>query len=268
MSSIGGGGGKLILILIAVVAFFVFGGKNLLGGDNSGVDTSLTGTTTNTTTTTQTQAQSGGSDSNIMNLLSTFMGGTSNNSAYDFSGLLNGLTGSGTTGTTETTGLTTGSSSSGNYQQYFTTNLENNDQEADTTVVSGSRDKYTVIKGNNKDTMTILVYMCGADLESQNGMATSDLKEMLNANISDNINLIVFTGGARRWRNNVVSSSTNQVYQIRNGSLSRLVEDGGNASMTNPNTLASFIKFGKEHFPANRMCLVFWDHGGGSVSGY
>ena len=268
MSSIGGGGGKLILILIAVVAFFVFGGKNLLGGDNSGVDTSLTGTTTNTTTTTQTQAQSGGSDSNIMNLLSTFMGGTSNNSAYDFSGLLNGLTGSGTTGTTETTGLTTGSSSSGNYQQYFTTNLENNDQEADTTVVSGSRDKYTVIKGNNKDTMTILVYMCGADLESQNGMATSDLKEMLNANINDNINLIVFTGGARRWRNNVVSSSTNQVYQIRNGSLSRLVEDGGNASMTNPNTLASFIKFGKEHFPANRMCLVFWDHGGGSVSGY
>ena len=269
-SSMGGGGGKLILILVAVVAFFLLGGKNLLGGDNSGVDTSLTtNTTTTTQTQTQTQTQSTGSDSSIMNLLSTFMGGASNNSAYDFSGILSGLTGGGLTSTSGTTNLTTTSSSSGNgYQQYFTTNLENNDQEADTTVVSGSREKYTVIKGNNRDTMTILVYMCGADLESQNGMATSDLKEMVNANISDNINLIVFTGGARRWKNNVVSSSVNQVYQIKDGSLTRLVEDGGNASMTNPNTLASFIKFGKENFPANRMCLIFWDHGGGSVSGY
>ena len=269
-SSMGGGGGKLILILVAVVAFFLLGGKNLLGGDNSGVDTSLTtNTTTTTQTQTQTQTQSTGSDSSIMNLLSTFMGGASNNSAYDFSGILSGLTGGGLTSTSGTTNLTTTSSSSGNgYQQYFTTNLENNDQEADTTVVSGSREKYTVIKGNNRDTMTILVYMCGADLESQNGMATSDLKEMVNANISDNINLIVFTGGARRWKNNVVSSSVNQVYQIKDGSLTRLVEDGGNASMTNPNTLASFIKFGKENFPANRMCLIFWDHGGGSMSGY
>ena len=38
--------------------------------------------------------------------------------------------------------------------------------------------------------------------------------------------------------------------------------------MVNPETLASFITYGKEHFPANRMCLIFWDHGGGSVSGY
>ena len=116
--------------------------------------------------------------------------------------------------------------------------------------------------------MTILVYMCGADLESQNGMATSDLKEMLNAKISDKVNLIVFTGGARRWRNNVVSSSVNQIYQIKDGSLTRLVDDAGSSSMTSPNTLASFIKFGRENFPANRMCLIFWDHGGGSVSGY
>ena len=99
-------------------------------------------------------------------------------------------------------------------------------------------------------------------------MATSDLKEMLNAKLSDNVNLIVFTGGARRWQNNVVDSKVNQIYQIKNGSLTRLVSDGGNASMTNPGTLASFIKFGKENFPANRMCLIFWDHGGGSISGY
>ena len=44
---------------------------------------------------------------------------------------------------------------------------------------SGIRDKYTTIKGNGEDTITIMVYMCGADLESQYGMATSDLGEWL-----------------------------------------------------------------------------------------
>ena len=257
----------MMLIVIAVIAFLLLGGKNLLfgGGDNTGSD--LTSILTDTSTSTQTQTGNGGNS--IMNLLSGFMGSTSS-SSYDFSGMLSGLTGGGMSGITDTTDLTTTTTNASNssYQQYFTTTLENNSQEADTTVASGSRDKYTVIKGNNKDTMTILVYMCGADLESQNGMATSDLKEMLNAKISDKVNLIVFTGGARRWRNNVVSSSVNQIYQIKDGSLTRLVDDAGSSSMTRPSTLASFIKFGRENFPANRMCLIFWDHGGGSVSGY
>ena len=257
----------MMLIVIAVIAFLLLGGKNLLfgGGDNTGSD--LTSILTDTSTSTQTQTGNGGNS--IMNLLSGFMGSTSS-SSYDFSGMLSGLTGGGMSGITDTTDLTTTTTNASNssYQQYFTTTLENNSQEADTTVASGSRDKYTVIKGNNKDTMTILVYMCGADLESQNGMATSDLKEMLNAKISDKVNLVVFTGGARRWRNNVVSSSVNQIYQIKDGSLTRLVDDAGSSSMTSPNTLASFIKFGRENFPANRMCLIFWDHGGGSVSGY
>ena len=259
----------MMLIVIAVIAFLLLGGKNLLfgGGDNTGND--LTSILTDTSTSTQTQTGTGNGGNSIMNLLSGFMGSTSS-SSYDFSGMLSGLTGGGMSGITDTTDLTTTTTNASNssYQQYFTTTLENNSQEADTTVASGSRDKYTVIKGNNKDTMTILVYMCGADLESQNGMATSDLKEMLNAKISDKVNLIVFTGGARRWRNNVVSSSVNQIYQIKDGSLTRLVDDAGSSSMTSPNTLASFIKFGRENFPANRMCLIFWDHGGGSVSGY
>ena len=258
-----GGGGK-ILILLAVVAFLLFGGKNILfGGDSTTVNP-----VSNISSQTQSQNDSSGNDS-LMNLLGSFMGSTGNQSAYDFSGLLSGLTGGNSIGNSVSSqnaaSVQTGSNP---YQQYFTTNLENNTQEADESVLSGSREKYTVIRGNNRDQITIMVYMCGADLESQNGMATSDLKEMINANLSDNINLIVFTGGARRWKNNVVSSSANQIYQIRNGSLTQLVKDAGNASMTSPSTLASFISFGKEHFSANRMCLIFWDHGGGSVSGY
>ena len=188
-----------------------------------------------------------------MNLLSSFLGSTGSNSAYDFEGTLTGLTG--------------GSGSSGS-AQYFTTSMENNTATADTSVASGTRDKYTTIKGKNKDTMTILVYMCGADLESENGMASSDLKEMVNASLSDKVNVLVYTGGARKWKNNVVSAKVNQIYRIKKGSLERLVENDGKDSMTSPKTLSRFIQYGAQNDPANRMVLIFWDHGGGSVSGY
>lgn len=138
----------------------------------------------------------------------------------------------------------------------------------DTTVADGAREKFTRLKGNGKDTMTILVYLCGTDLESRSKMATADLQEMLDANLSDKINLIVYTGGCRQWQNNVLSSRTNQIWQVLDEGLKCLKEDAGNKSMTDPNTLASFLKWGIQNYPADRTALIFWDHGGGSVSGY
>lgn len=143
----GGCSGKLFLIVIAVIAFFVLGGKNLLfgGGDNNSNNV-----TNLTTTTSQTSSQSSGSGSgssqssgsgssqsgsSIMNLLSSFLGSTDSGSAYDFEGTLTGLTG--------------GSGSSGS-AQYFTTSMENNTATADTSVASGTRDKYTTIKGKTR----------------------------------------------------------------------------------------------------------------------
>ena len=131
-----------------------------------------------------------------------------------------------------------------------------------------AREKRTVLKGNGQDTVTIMVYMCGTDLESRAGMGTSDLTEMTRAEISDQVNLLVYTGGCTGWKNQIVSSRTNQIYQVKNGGLTCLVEDAGNVSMTDPDTLAGFIRWCGEHYPADRNSLIFWDHGGGSVSGY
>ena len=110
--------------------------------------------------------------------------------------------------------------------------------------------------------------MCGTDLESKYGMGTSDLGEMVKATISDKVNVIVETGGCRAWKNNIVSSSVNQIYQVQTGGLRRLVDNFGTAYMTDPDNLASFIQYCTVNFPANRNILIFWDHGGGSLSGY
>ena len=140
--------------------------------------------------------------------------------------------------------------------------------EADTTVASGSRDKYTAIKGGGKDTVTMMVYMCGTDLESKYGMASSDLSEMAAANYGDNVNIIVYTGGCKGWKTKGISSNVNQIYQVKSGGLKALVNDDGAKPMTDPDTLSAFIKYCNKNFPADRNELVLWDHGGGSVSGY
>lgn len=136
------------------------------------------------------------------------------------------------------------------------------------TVASDSRAKRTTILGNGKDVVTIMMYMCGTDLESKHGMATSDLTEMCKATIGTNLNLIVYTGGCKKWKNSNVSNSVNQIYQIKNGAMTCLESDMGTDSLLKPETLTSFIGYCTKNFPANRQCLIFWDHGGGSISGF
>lgn len=139
---------------------------------------------------------------------------------------------------------------------------------ADNSVSNQARDKRTQILGNGKDVYTIMIYLCGTDLESNYGMATSDINEMLHAEIGDNVNIIIETGGTKKWQNSVMSSSTNQIYQIKNDGIVRLKSDLGKKAMTKASTLTEFIDFCETNFPANRYGLIMWDHGGGSNTGY
>ena len=143
-----------------------------------------------------------------------------------------------------------------------------NTGKLDTTVAGSARAKYTALRGNGRDTATIMVYMCGTDLESRNGMGTADLQEMLAARFGDNINLLVYTGGCKGWKNNAVSSTTNQIWQVKNGQLASVQRDLGAVSMTDPSVLAGYIQFCAQNYPASRYELILWDHGGGSVTGY
>ena len=157
-------------------------------------------------------------------------------------------------------GLNSGTTSTG-------WDLESNTSKLNTTVAKGAREKRTEILGNGKDEVTIMVYMCGTDLESRAGMGTSDLQEMLAADLGDNVNLLVYTGGCSKWQNNVVSSTKNQIYLLKDGKM-KLLEEYKAVSMTNPDTLTGFIKWCDKEYPANRNMLIFWDHGSGSINGY
>lgn len=156
----------------------------------------------------------------------------------------------------------------GTFQPVTTTYVNTNYNDVTSTPVSGVREQFTKILGNNQDRVTIMIYMCGTDLESKYGMATNDMYEMVQAASSDKVNVIVETGGTQRWQNQAVDSRTNQRWKVVNGGLQPLNQNVGLRQMTDPNTLIDFIQFGTQNFPAERYMLIFWDHGGGSVQGY
>ena len=51
-----------------------------------------------------------------------------------------------------------------------------------------------------KATRTILLYACGSDLEENYGMATWNLCQILESEITDDVNVLVMTGGAKTWK--------------------------------------------------------------------
>ena len=116
------------------------------------------------------------------------------------------------------------------------------------------------------DEWTVLVYMCGANLESDNGLATADLGEMLSVSGQpEDVNIVVQTGGSESWKKYGISNSYNQRYEIRNRSLNCVNNKVYNSykGMGEQTTLQDFLEWGLDKYPANRTGLIFWNHGGG-----
>ncbi|MBQ5787514.1 MAG: peptidase C11 clostripain, partial [Oscillospiraceae bacterium] len=112
---------------------------------------------------------------------------------------------------------------------------------------------------------TIFVYLCGADLESENSMATGNMQQMIDANTGPNVRFVVETGGASSWHNGANPDKLDR-FLITGGS-STLVDSQPSASMGKAETLADFLRWGLAAYPASHVGLVLWDHGSGSING-
>ncbi len=126
------------------------------------------------------------------------------------------------------------------------------------------------VEESTKDAWTILIYMCGADLESESGLATSDIKEILSvSNQPSDVNIVIETGGAKSW--SLSSTYLSGATKIDSSKLSRwhvankkLVFDESltYASMGASSTLQSFVEYGIREYPAEKTGVIFWNHGG------
>ena len=116
------------------------------------------------------------------------------------------------------------------------------------------------------DQWAIYWYLCGSDLESDYALATDDLLEMMEVDLPENVKVIIQTGGADQWHNDLVDPDKMQRYVYDSDGMT-LIEEGPVENMGDPETLRDFLAFARENYPADRTMVNFWNHGGGSVSG-
>lgn len=109
-------------------------------------------------------------------------------------------------------------------------------------------------------------YLCGSDLESNGGFATDDLMELMEVTLPENVRFVIETGGAQQWNNNVMDSSILQRYVYDSNGLT-LVDEVPSANMGEASTLADFLQFAATYYPGDKTGVLFWNHGGGSVTG-
>ena len=94
------------------------------------------------------------------------------------------------------------------------------------------------------------------------GAASSDIGEMTAGTWSDNISIVIQTGGATRWSNQMVNPNRTQRFLYRGGDFTE-VANMALEPPSEPDTLADFLRFCKKEYPADHTMLVLWNHGGG-----
>lgn len=128
------------------------------------------------------------------------------------------------------------------------------------------RAQATASEEESTGTWTVLVYLCGSDLESEDGMASWNLEEMCDAPASDKVNVVIETGGADSWERDDIDPSVLQRFALQDGELV-LQDELPSASMGEADTLADFLTWGAETYPAEQTAVILWDHGGANAEG-
>lgn len=118
---------------------------------------------------------------------------------------------------------------------------------------------------------TVMLYLCGTDLETNYAMATYNLQEIAETTPSPDVNLVIETGGAKTWYAketvglDIATDKLQRYHYDADGYT--LDEELPLDNMASASTLTDFIVWSAENYPAEKYMLVLWDHGGGSLTG-
>lgn len=118
-----------------------------------------------------------------------------------------------------------------------------------------------------KKAWTVMVYLCGSNLESGSASASRDLVEMASAGFDESqINVVALTGGSALWGLSFIPSQALTLLEVHRDTVYRtgMFEL---ASMGQADTLSNFLKVTHDHYPADHYALILWNHGGGPNQG-
>ncbi len=118
----------------------------------------------------------------------------------------------------------------------------------------------------NDGSWAVYWYLCGSDLETNGGFASTDLAEMMEVSLPENVSVVIQTGGSAAWQNELMNPGKIQRWLYNSEGL-KLIEEHDTVNMGDAQTLYDFLYFANTHYPADKVAVTFWNHGGGSVGG-
>ena len=115
---------------------------------------------------------------------------------------------------------------------------------------------------------TVMVYMIGCDPKDETNAGAQALQRMAAALPQPGKTQVVVLAGAEPlWYNQTMTGSENTLLELAKDGFAP-VETVENSSMGSADTLASFLKYAAEHYPAERYSLLVWDANTTPVVGY
>lgn len=115
------------------------------------------------------------------------------------------------------------------------------------------------------DSWTVMIYMCGSAME-ENYKSAGDVISSLSYDLPKNINVLVETGGCRKWSIDDVDAEYMQYYTVQKNGI-RLINQLPSSNMGEASTLASFLKWSVNNYPADHYMTIIWGNGGGPSGG-
>lgn len=122
---------------------------------------------------------------------------------------------------------------------------------------------------SKKGKRTVMIYMIGSDLESKYLAATKDIDEIIDSSINyDDVNIVLYTGGAKKWHNDDISNNVHTLFEINSEGLNKIEEFSDNGSMLKSDNLLYLLNYGHDNYNTEYYDLILWDHGAGPIYGY
>lgn len=120
-----------------------------------------------------------------------------------------------------------------------------------------------LILGRDKNySRTVMIYMVGSNLESENGLGTVDLDSIdYNRMDNENVNVVLIAGGSKEWDNNYIDENETSIYELTEEGYEK-VKTQSIQNMGSSTVLRDFLNYVYDNYKTDKYDLIFWNHGG------
>ena len=109
-------------------------------------------------------------------------------------------------------------------------------------------------------------YGINPDNPNASGYATADFNQLQSVKLPENVKVVIQTGGAKRWQNVMINPNRTQRFLLDETGTHEVYNVPA-IQMSDPDSLADFLSWSIENYPADHTMVMFWDHGG-AYTGY